>query len=81
MLKDMDLHDGSLYERINRAVERGLITKGMADWAHRVRLNANNPRHADDKRPHLTHADAKRAFDYAVALAEILYVLPIRMPE
>lgn len=80
MLKDKGLENGSLYARINQAVEQGIVTQGMADWAHRVRLDANSPRHADANDPHMTRDDADRAFEYAKTLAEILYVLPSRMP-
>lgn len=80
MLKDKGLHEGTLYARIDQAVAKGLITQGMADWAHRVRLDANNSRHADGGSPEPLDDDAQRAFDYADALTEILYVLPSRMP-
>ena len=80
MLKDNGLSDGSLYARIAKAVTEGILTTRMADWAHRVRLDANNPRHADDQTPHMTNEDAQRAFDFAKALTEYLYVLPSRMP-
>ena len=80
MLKDKGLENGSLNDRTNQAVKQGILTQGMADWAHRVRLDSNNPRHADLDDPHMTKEDAERAFDYAKTLAEILYVLPSRMP-
>lgn len=80
MLKDHRLDEGSLYSRIDKAVEAGVLTQTMADWAHRVRLDANNPRHADDTTPHMTQDDAQRAFEFAKALTEYLYVLPSRMP-
>lgn len=80
MLKDNELTEGSLYARIDQAVAQGLLTQKMADWAHRVRLDANNPRHADADTPHMTREDARRAFDFANALTEYLYILPSRMP-
>lgn len=80
ILKDNKLSDGSLYTRIEKAVQEGLLTKRMAEWAHRVRLDANNPRHADAKSPHMSQDDARRAFDFAEALGAFLYVLPGRMP-
>jgi len=80
MLKDNGLAEGTLYIRIGQAVTNGIITQKMADWAHRVRLDANNPRHADDQTPHMTAEDARRAFDFANALTEYLYLLPSRMP-
>lgn len=80
MLKDKGLHDGSLYARIDEAVTKGFITKGMADWAHRVRFDANVSRHADESSPAPVDDDAQRAFDFAEALTEIMYVLPSRIP-
>lgn len=80
MLKDNELRDGPLFTRIDEAASKGIITQSMAKWAHRVRLDANNPRHADEKNPHLTNEDALRAFQFADALATVLYVLPSRMP-
>jgi hypothetical protein len=80
MLEEKSLREGSLYQRIDKAVEAGLITKSMADWAHRVRLDANDIRHADETSADMTWDDAARAFGFAEALAEILYVPPSRMP-
>ena len=51
----------------------------MALWAHQVRLDANNPRHADDEKPHATPAEAKQTVEFGVALANILFVLPSRV--
>jgi len=80
MLKEHELKDGSLYKRIDDAVTQGILTKGMAQWAHRVRIDSNNPRHADEEAAPMSLEDARRAFDFAEALAEILFVLPSRMP-
>jgi hypothetical protein len=80
MLKEHGLVEGSLYKRIDEAVGTGVLTKRMAEWAHRVRLDANNPRHADGAVPPTSADDAQRAFDFAEALSEYLYVLPSRMP-
>jgi len=80
MLKDHDLTEGSLYTRIEKAVVDGILTQKMPDWAHRVRLDANNPRHADAATPPMTDEDARRAFDFAKVLTEYLYLLPSRMP-
>jgi hypothetical protein len=80
MLKNEGLTTGSLYERIDEAVASGLLTSSMAQWAHRVRLDANNPRHVDEAKPNMSPEDALRAFDFAKALTEYLYILPSRMP-
>ena len=79
MLKAKGLREGSLYDRIDLAVQQGLITADMAKWAHQVRLDANDQRHVDDAVPSPTTDDAQRSFDFAIALAEILHVLPARV--
>jgi hypothetical protein len=56
-----------------------VITEGMAAWAHQVRLDANDPRHVDAARPHATQAEAKQTLEFAIALAEFLFVLPARV--
>lgn len=81
MLKEHELKNGSLYDRIDEAVAKGILTQKMADWANKVRLDANNPRHADDDTPHMSADDAQRAFDFANALSEYLFLLPSRMPS
>jgi hypothetical protein len=70
MLKDKGLIPGSLCSRINQAKDTHLITPDMAEWAHDVRLEANNTRHADLAAPHHTTASAQQAVDFAMALAE-----------
>lgn len=79
MLKAKDLKDGSLYSRIDKAAAEHLITNDMAKWAHEVRLDANDQRHADDGTAMPSEADAKRAVDFAIALAQFIFVLPARV--
>jgi hypothetical protein len=79
ILKDHDLKDGSLYARIDKAKEEGLITDGMAKWAHQVRLDANDQRHVDEAAPLPSQQDAERSLSFTTALAEILYVVPARV--
>lgn len=79
MLKDKSYKEGSLYARINTASTDHLITKEMASWAHQVRLGANDERHADDEAPLPTDKDAQRTVDFALALAEFLFVMPSRV--
>ena len=79
MFKQLGYVDGSLYKRIEKAVADGKITSDMAKWAHQVRLDSNDPRHADLGSPPHTPSSARRAFDFALALAEVLYVLPQRV--
>ena len=80
MLKEKGLVEGSLFSRIDQAVKSGILTKDMSDWAHRVRLNSNNPRHADLASPHVEASEAKLSLEFAKALAEVLFVLPSKMP-
>jgi hypothetical protein len=79
MLKARDLKDGSVYSRIDRASDTHLITPDMAKWAHQIRLDANDQRHADEAAPLPTQDDAKRCLDFALALADVLFVLPSRV--
>ena len=76
MLKEKNYKDGSLYKRIEKAVEDHLITPEMATWAHEVRLDANDQRHSDDKATLPLEKDAQRVIDFTSALAQFLFVLP-----
>jgi Domain of unknown function (DUF4145) len=79
MLKEKGYSDGSLYARINAAASDHLITKEMATWAHEVRLDANDQRHADSQADLPSEADAQRCVEFALALAQFLFVLPARV--
>jgi hypothetical protein len=79
MLKAKGLKEGSLYSRIDRAALDHVITSEMARWAHEVRLDANDQRHADEAAPLPQQADAKRLVDFALALAQLMFVLPARV--
>lgn|SRR5690606_31645381 len=81
MLKEKGYKDGSLYSRINKAVEDHLITKEMADWAHEVRLDANDQRHADESTSLPTEKDAQITIDFTLALAQFLFVMPSRVQQ
>ena len=39
--------DGNLYVRIEKAANAGAITRDLAEWAHRVRLDGNDAAHED----------------------------------
>lgn len=78
MLKAKGKKDGSLYSRIDAAAAEHLITAEMALWAHEVRLDANDQRHADDDAPLPSEAGAKKAIAFASALGEFLFVLPAK---
>jgi len=79
MLKNKDLKEGSLYERIDQAAKQHLITPDMAVWAHEVRLEANDQRHADEQADMPDDNAARRTLDFAIALAELLFVLHKRV--
>jgi len=51
----------------------------MAQWAHDIRLDANDQRHADEAASLPTDADTKKCVDFAMALAQFLFVLPARV--
>lgn len=81
MLKDKGYTDGNLYPRIKQAASDNLITDGMAEWAHRVRLGANAERHADEDYDLPSIEDARKAIKLAEASAEFLYVLPAMVKQ
>lgn len=81
MLKSVGYRTGTLYIRIDKAVEDHVLTSGMGEWAHRVRLEANNVRHADAEQPHLTAEQARQCVEFADALAQFLFVLTARVNE
>jgi hypothetical protein len=79
MLKAFNLKDGSLYSRIDKAVEQHFLTSEMGDWAHEVRLGSNRPRHADQDKPHVSQDEAKQSVEFAEALGYFLFVLTKRI--
>ena len=81
MLKAKELKKGSLYSRIEKAAEQSLITKEMSLWAHEVRLDANDERHADEEAQLPTLEDAKRSVQFTKALGMFLFVLPSMVEE
>jgi len=81
MLKAKQYIEGSLYTRIDKAADDHLITSDMAQWAHQIRLEANDQRHADQKSELPTEQDADRVIKFALALAEFLFVLPAKIQK
>ena len=79
MLKIKGLTEGSLYARIDRAVEQNILTQEMSIWAHAVRIDSNSPRHADLSDPHITETQAQQAVEFARALGDFLFVFPARV--
>jgi hypothetical protein len=76
MLKDKNYKQGSLYTRIDQAATDGVITKDIAEWAHDVRLDANDERHADENATLPETDDAKRCIEFTKAFGIYLYTLP-----
>ena len=79
MLKDKGYKEGSLNSRIDSASKDHLITAEMAAWAHEIRLEANDQRHADESAALPDATDAQKVIEFATALAQLLYVLPARV--
>ena len=79
MLRSKNYTEGSLYTRINKAVEDNLITQDMALWAHEVRLDANDQRHVDEGASFPSPEDARRVIDFTKSLGMFLFVLPARV--
>ncbi len=79
MLKDKGYEKGSLYTRIDEALKDGILTHGMSEWAHSVRLGSNRPRHSDADNPHVSPDEAKQSVDFAEALGNFLFVLTARI--
>jgi hypothetical protein len=79
MLKAKSYEKGSLYDRIDKALADNVLTKGMADWAHEVRLGSNRPRHADADRPHVKPEEAKNSVEFAESLGNFLFVLTAKI--
>jgi hypothetical protein len=76
MLKQKGYKDGTLNTRIKAAEAAHLITPEMAEWAHEVRVDANDQRHADENAPLPTKEDAEKTIEFAKTLAQFLFVLP-----
>jgi hypothetical protein len=79
MLKEKGLTSGSVYDRITQAATDRIITDDMAKWAHRVRLDSNRPRHADEDDPHVSEPEAEAAVEFAKALGDFLFVFTARI--
>lgn len=79
MLKIKGYKEGTLNKRIDEAAKNHLITQDMAKWAHEVRLDANDQRHADENAPLPTFEDSKRVIEFTEALAQFLFVLSAKV--
>ena len=61
---------------VSNAARLHLITNEMAIWAHEVRLDANDVRHADENAPLPDVNDAKKCVEFTKAIAMFLFGLP-----
>lgn len=81
MLKAKGYLDGTLYGRIDKAVKDHILTEDMGKWAHKVRLEANAVRHADQTSTAPTKEDAAQVLEFARALGDFLFVLTARVAQ
>ncbi|MBL7838443.1 MAG: DUF4145 domain-containing protein [Bacteroidetes bacterium] len=81
MLKEKGLKEGKLYPRIKEAVQKGIITEDMSKWAHQVRLDANEQRHADESNDLPDTEDATKCIQFTQTLAEIMFILPYKVNQ
>lgn len=79
MLKAKNYRTGTLYSRIEKAAEQHVLTEQMREWAHEIRLDSNDPRHADEGFRGFQEEDVDRVIDFARAIGEYLFVLPARV--
>jgi hypothetical protein len=79
MLEEKGLKEGRLYERIHDAAAQHLISDDMAQWAHQVGLDPNDPRYADMRTSSPSIEDARQCLGFALTLADTLFVLPSRV--
>jgi hypothetical protein len=79
LLKEKGYVDGSLHSRIDTAAKDHVITEDMAAWAHEIRLDANDQRHADVASQLPTTEDAAQTIEFATALGQFMFVLPSRV--
>jgi hypothetical protein len=81
MLKHFKLIDGSVYSRIDQAVNQHILTPAMGEWAREVRLGSNRPRHADPENPHVSAHQAQQSVEFVEALGHYLLVLSSRVKK
>ncbi|MBC8054572.1 MAG: DUF4145 domain-containing protein [Sphingobacteriaceae bacterium] len=81
MLKEKGFEKGNLYSRIKLAIDSHILTEDMGEWAHKVRLEANDQRHSDYASPLPTIQDAENCIQFVKALADFLFVLPNKIHE
>ncbi|MGF7168896.1 hypothetical protein FHS91_000551 [Sphingobium xanthum] len=73
-----DLKSISLFARINKLVEQGLLTPAMGDWSHEIRLDGNDAVH--DEEPE-TESDAKKSQKFTEAFLNYTFTLPAMVAD
>ena len=81
MLKEKKYVEETLHVRIAKAVQNNIITEDMMAWVNHVRLESNDSRHADTKSAAPTTEEAEQCLEFAMVLADILFVLPARVTK
>jgi len=76
MLRLKGYKEGTLYDRIALAVRDHLISPDMEHWAHELRLDANDQRHADGNYPLPSVEDAKQCIELARVYAQFMFCFP-----
>lgn len=79
--KGYDNEKKSLYTRIEKAAEDHVITAGMKDWAHEIRMDANYQRHADKDVELPTTKDAEKTIAFTQALAQFMFEIPAKIDK
>jgi hypothetical protein len=69
--------DGNLLARIDKARADGLLTEGMREWAHKVRLDGNEATHELEA----SAEDARQLMDFIRLFLEVVFVLPERIKK
>ena len=79
MLRLKGYKEGSLYSRIEQAVKEHLITPEMERWAHELRLDLNDQRHAEGNFPLPGIEDAKQCIELAQVFAHYMFCFPAKV--
>jgi len=81
MMAELGYKQGGLWVRITKAVDDGVLTKNLGDWAKKVR-EIGVKTHTDEKpaKPP-TQKEADDALLFANMLAQYLFVLPAKFPK
>ena len=81
MLKNVGHKVGGLHDRLDQAAEANKISEKLVKWAHQIRLDPNDqkPGAKGSKLPE--PEDARKTIDFALALAELLFVMPAKVQK